>query len=72
MEHPKYRSGEWTEEETLRNFLDGLDTPGCCDGKVTEEEFINYYAGVSTTVEDSSYFDLMMRSTYNLPAKFTC
>ncbi|XP_029658097.1 calcyphosin-like protein [Octopus sinensis] len=72
MEHPKYRSGEWTEEETLRNFLDGLDTPGCCDGKVTEEEFINYYAGVSATVEDSSYFDLMMRSTYKLPAKSTC
>ncbi|ESO87733.1 hypothetical protein LOTGIDRAFT_127507 [Lottia gigantea] len=64
--HPKYVSGEWTEEETLRNFLDSLDTPGCPDGKVTRQEFLNYYAGVSATVDDDCYFDLMMRSCYGL------
>lgn len=67
--HPKYLSGEWTEEEVLRSFLDSMDTPGCPDGKVTKEEFLNYYAGVSATVEEDSYFDLLMRSCYDLQPK---
>lgn len=66
-QHPKYISGEWTEEQVLRNFLDSIDTPGNPDGKVTREEFMNYYAGVSSTVDDDSYFDLMMRACYGLP-----
>ncbi|XP_059168472.1 calcyphosin-like protein [Physella acuta] len=35
--HPKFVSGEWTEEQTLRYFLDSLDTPGSPDGKVTRQ-----------------------------------
>ncbi|XP_053386873.1 calcyphosin-like protein isoform X2 [Mercenaria mercenaria] len=66
-QHPKFISGEWTEEQVLRNFLDSIDTPGNPDGKVTREEFMNYYAGVSSTVDDDSYFDLMMRACYGLP-----
>ena len=65
--HPKYISGEWSEEQVLQNFLDSIDTPGNPDGKVTREEFMNYYAGVSSTVDDDSYFDLMMRACYGLP-----
>lgn len=64
--HPKYVSGQWTEEQALKYFLDSLDTPGSADGVVTREEFHNYYAGVSATVDDDCYFDLMMRSCYGL------
>jgi len=64
--HPRFLSGEWTEEQTLRHFLDSLDTPGSPDGKVTRQEFLNYYAGVSATVDDDCYFDMMMRSVYGL------
>lgn len=67
--HPRYVSGEWSEEEVLRNFLDSIDTPGNPDGKVTREEFLNYYAGVSVTVDDDSYFDLTMRACYGLPQR---
>lgn len=67
--HPNFLSGEWTEEETLRYFLDSLDTPGSPDGKVTRQEFMNYYAGVSAVVDDDCYFDMMMRSVYDLPPK---
>ncbi|XP_053386882.1 calcyphosin-like protein [Mercenaria mercenaria] len=69
--HPKFLSGEWTEEQVLRNFLDSIDTPGNPDGNVTREEFMNYYAGVSSTVDDDSYFDLMMRACYGLPNRGT-
>ena len=66
QKHPKYLSGQWTEEQALRYFLDSLETPGSADGVVTREEFHRYYAGVSSTVDDDCYFDLMMRSCYGL------
>ena len=67
--HPNYRSGKWTLDETLANFLDAFDNPDDKDGVVTREEFLEYYAGVSSTVDDDSYFDLMMRSSWGLPQK---
>ena len=32
--HPKYKSGEWSEDRCLREFLDSFDTPGDKDGQV--------------------------------------
>ncbi|XP_033756254.1 calcyphosin-like protein isoform X1 [Pecten maximus] len=67
--HPKYLSGEWTEEETLRSFLDTIDDQNNPDGVVTREEFLDYYAGVSALYDDDAYFDLTMRASYGLPKK---
>ncbi|XP_074648905.1 calcyphosin-like protein [Tubulanus polymorphus] len=69
--HPKYRSGEWSEEQVLVSFLKTFDTPNDPDGVVTREEFMNYYAGVSSTIDDDVYFDLMMRQCWGLPQKRT-
>ncbi|KAL3877534.1 hypothetical protein ACJMK2_035231 [Sinanodonta woodiana] len=70
-QHPKILSGEWTEEKALKQFLNTIDSPECPDGKVTREEFMNYYSGVSSMVEDDAYFDLTMRSCFALPPKGT-
>lgn len=32
--HPKFKSGEWTEEQVFRSFLDSFDSPYEKDGKV--------------------------------------
>ncbi len=45
--HKKYLSGEWTEDQCLKEFLDSFDTPDCKDGQVKKKSishyFYNYY-----------------------------
>lgn len=33
--HPKYKSGEWTEEQVFHSFLENFDSPCDKDGKVS-------------------------------------
>ncbi|XP_008304099.1 calcyphosine-like b [Stegastes partitus] len=64
--HPKYQNGEWTEEQVFRTFLDNFDSPYDKDGKVTQEEFMSYYAGVSASIDTDVYFIVMMRNAWKL------
>ncbi|XP_062334493.1 calcyphosine-like b isoform X1 [Osmerus eperlanus] len=64
--HPKYQNGEWTEDQVFRTFLDSFDSPYDKDGKVTKEEFLNYYCGVSASIDNDVYFILMMRNAWGL------
>ncbi|XP_074994162.1 calcyphosin-like protein isoform X1 [Calonectris borealis] len=64
--HPKYQNGDWTEDEVFRAFLDNFDSPYDKDGKVTKDEFLNYYSGVSASVDSDAYFILMMKKSWKL------
>ncbi|XP_032532190.1 calcyphosin-like protein isoform X2 [Chiroxiphia lanceolata] len=64
--HPKYLNGDWTEEQVFRAFLDNFDSPYDKDGKVTTEEFMNYYAGVSASIDSDIYFIVMMKTAWKL------
>ncbi|KAJ7395618.1 Calcyphosin-like protein [Pitangus sulphuratus] len=62
--HSKYLNGDWTEDQVFRAFLDNFDSPYDKDGKITTEEFMNYYAGVSASIDSDIYFIVMMKSAW--------
>ncbi|NWW62729.1 CAPSL protein, partial [Ifrita kowaldi] len=64
--HPKYLNGDWTEDQVFRAFLDNFDSPYEKDGRVTTEEFMNYYAGVSASIDTDVYFIVMMKNAWKL------
>ncbi|KAK7797405.1 hypothetical protein U0070_025928 [Myodes glareolus] len=63
--HPKVRSGEWTEDEALHQFLDNFDTFEK-DGQVTLAEFQDYYRGLSASVDTDSEFVAMVSNAWRL------
>ncbi|NWX32333.1 CAPSL protein, partial [Notiomystis cincta] len=64
--HPKYINGDWTEEQVFNAFLDNFDSLNDKNGKITTEEFMNYYAGVSASIETEIHFIIMMKNAWKL------
>jgi len=64
--HKKYINGEYTEDDVFLEFLKSFDSPNDPDGQVTHDEFLNYYAGVSASIDTDAYFDVMMRNAWKL------
>uniref|UniRef100_A0A0M3IJY3 Calcyphosin-like protein n=1 Tax=Ascaris lumbricoides TaxID=6252 RepID=A0A0M3IJY3_ASCLU len=61
-----YLSGQKTKEQIFNSFLNNFEIGGHVDGTVTKEEFFNYYAGLSASIDSDAYFDLMTRNCWKL------
>lgn len=71
------KAGKKTEDEILSEFLDTFEDHFCDmkgqedsrDGKITPDEWCEYYNNVSMSIDDDAYFELMMNNTWNLDGK---
>ena len=64
--HPAVVSGAKSKEETIQEMLNVFDVGGEVDGKVTKEEFMNYYSNISASIDDDDYFELMIRNAWHI------
>lgn len=73
--HPDVKSKKKTEEEVLTEWLSTFEnhynmiTGGQNDGKISPEEFLEYYTQVSANIDNDAYFELMMSNVWNLENK---
>ncbi|XP_076068560.1 crustacean calcium-binding protein 23-like [Oratosquilla oratoria] len=65
-QHPKVLEGVATEEEILTRFLHRFEGNTVEDGKVQRHEFLDYYSGVSNSIDDDEYFVTMMKICWKL------
>lgn len=69
--HPDVRAGKKTEDEVLTEWLTTFEdhynmvTGGANDGKITPEEFVEYYTHVSANIDNDAYFEVMMSNVWN-------
>lgn len=59
-------SGVQSEEVILQKFIAHFEEHGHEDAEITREDFENYYAALSASVDDDTYFDLVIRQVYKL------
>lgn len=70
--HPDVRSGKKTEDEILCEFLDTFEIhhsvfkENTRDHSVTFDEFMEYYNHISASIDDDRYFELMIKTAWNL------
>ena len=64
-QHPKFKSGEMSRNDILTEFMAQWDR-NVRDGKVTMDEWIDYYRDVSASIDEDDYFELMIRNAWHL------
>ncbi len=63
--HPKFQNGEMTEEEIFLDFLSNFGDKNN-DGVITKSEWLEYYAAVSSNIDNDDHFVLLMRNAWQL------
>lgn len=74
--HPDVKAGKKTEDEILGDFLDTFEQhhslfvgTAARDKRVTLAEFEEYYAHISASIDDDRYFELMMKTAWNMESR---
>ena len=64
--HPDVQTGKKSEKDVLIEFLQTFDVGGDFDGKVTFNEFVNYYTNIGSSIGSDNYFELMIRNAWHM------
>lgn len=64
--NPRFESGYQSREIILKKFIDHFEENHHAHCNITKEDFDNYYAALSASVDDDTYFDLVIRQVYKL------
>lgn len=64
--HPNVIGGVMSEDEAAQEMLEVFEHGGDVDGKVTWAEFLDYYKGISMSIDNDDYFELMIRNAFHL------
>jgi len=71
-QHPDVLQGKKTEDSVLCEFLETIETHHNVmfnrqnNGKVDEEEFMDYYSNVSSSIPSDQEFALIMKNSWSL------
>ena len=61
--HPKVQNGEMTEDEVFLEFLANFGDKNR-DGKIQKEEWNEYYAAVSSSIDNDDHFVMLMKTAW--------
>mmetsp|Transcript_4568 Transcript_4568/g.6866 ORF Transcript_4568/g.6866 Transcript_4568/m.6866 type:complete len:185 (-) Transcript_4568:350-904(-) len=64
--HPDVQMGLKSESVVLQEFLDTFDVGSSIDGKITRDEFVEYYMNIAAAVSDDDYMEMIIRRTWHL------
>jgi Ca2+-binding EF-hand superfamily protein len=63
--HPKFKSGELTEDQIFVEFLGNFNDANH-DGKIDRGEWNEYYAAVSSSIDNDEHFVMLMKTAWKL------
>ncbi|KAJ1405514.1 hypothetical protein B484DRAFT_314002, partial [Ochromonadaceae sp. CCMP2298] len=64
--HPDVVMEKRTEEEILQEFMQSFQVGKNKDAVITPDEFEQYYANLSCSIDSDDYFELMMRNAWHI------
>jgi Ca2+-binding EF-hand superfamily protein len=70
--HPDVLAGKKTSDQIMVEFLETFEMHHSiqkgekADGRVTLDEFIEYYTNIAASIDNDDYFSLMMNNSWNL------
>lgn len=65
--HPNVVNGSITVQQATNEMLSVFESGSSdVDGRVTWPEFLDYYKGISMSIDDDSYFELMIRNAWHM------
>ena len=63
--HPKVQKGEATEDQIFQEFLSSFNDRNR-DGQIDRDEWNDYYAAVSASIDNDDHFVLLMKMAWRL------